>query len=114
MCVCLLDTEGREYHRWNCYERKSPVTHLVEFALGEVHLGMLLLESARKISYKDIYTYIVVAWHSLLEYVLLLAILTGGQAHFLLALIVHHFLHHAARLSIQIGQFRWFRIDFTR
>lgn len=54
VCVCLLDTEGREYHRWNSYERKSPVTRLVEFALGEVHLGVLLLESARMISYIDI------------------------------------------------------------
>lgn len=101
--VCLLDTEGREYHRWNCYERKSPVTRLVEFALGEVHLGMLLLESARIISYLDIYTSIYRVLHLLLEYILLLAILTGGQTHLLLPLIVHHFLHHAACLSIQIG-----------
>lgn len=55
----------------------------------------------------------MVIWHSLLEYILLLAIFTGGQTHLLLPLIVHHFLHHAACLSIQIGQFRWLRIDFT-
>ena len=57
---------------------------LVELAVGEVHLRM--------------------SFHELLQRVLLLLLVAGGFAHLLLPLVVHHLLHHATRLSIQIAQ----------
>lgn len=41
---------------------------------------------------------------SLLEDVLFLLLLRRGQAHGLLPLVVHHLLHHPARLSVQVRQ----------
>lgn len=40
----------------------------------------------------------------LFQDVLFLLLLRGGQTHGLLPLVVHHLLHHAACLPIQIGQ----------
>lgn len=47
--------------------------------------------------------------HELLEHVLLLLLLTCGQAELLLALIPHHLLHSLARLGIQVSQLGIFR-----
>ena len=55
---------------------------LRELAFAKVHFGVLL--------------------HELLQHVLLLLLVRGGQTHLLLALVVHHLLNQAARLAVQI------------
>ncbi len=40
----------------------------------------------------------------LAQNLLVLLLLRRGQAHLLLPLVVHHFLHHRARLAVQIAQ----------
>lgn len=42
--------------------------------------------------------------HKLLQHILLLLLVAGRLAHFLLALVVHHLLNHCARLAVQIAQ----------
>ncbi|KAB8336895.1 hypothetical protein FH972_021202 [Carpinus fangiana] len=45
------------------------------------------------------------------KHVLLLLFVAVGEAHFLLALVVHHLLHHAPRLAIQVTQLAVLRRD---
>ena len=49
--------------------------------------------------------------HEFFENVLFLLLVTGGQSHFLLSLVVHHFFDHRSRFAVQIGKFRLFRVD---
>lgn len=54
-------------------------------------------------------------WHLfhvflLLQDILLLLLFRGGQPHGLLPLIIHHLLHHTARLTVQIWQLRRFHL----
>lgn len=57
----------------------------VNLGVAKVHLGMLVLELL-----KDIQAILLVR---------------GRQALFLLLLVEHHLLDHAARLAIEVGQF---------
>ncbi len=65
-----------------------------ELGLAEVHLGVLA--------------------HELLQHLLLLGLLAGGQAHLLLALVPHHLLHRLPRLRIQIRQLGVLRLHLLR
>ena len=47
----------------------------------------------------------------LLQHIRLLLIIARRLAHLLLPLIIHHLLHHAPRLSIQITEFTIFWCD---
>lgn len=46
----------------------------------------------------------------LLQDILLLLLFRGGQPHGLLPLIIHHLLHHTARLTVQIWQLSRFHL----
>ncbi len=52
--------------------------------------------------------------HELFEYVLLVLLVTGGLALPLHLLVVHHLLDHAARLAVELGQFRVLGHDLRR
>lgn len=64
---------------------------LTYLGVAEVHLGVLRLE--------------------FLEDVGLALIIRGGEAHLLLALVVHHLLDHAARLAVEVGQLAVLGLD---
>ena len=50
--------------------------------------------------------------HEFRHNILLFLIVTCRQTHFLLTLIIHHFLHQGSCFAIQVWEFRRFRIDF--
>ena len=65
--------------------------NLTNFGITKIHLGVLGLE--------------------LLEDVGLALVVRGGQAHLLLALVVHHLLDHAARLAVEVRQLAVLGLD---
>ena len=48
----------------------------------------------------------------LLQNIQLPLLITRRLSHLLLPLIIHHFLHHAPRLTVQIPQLAVLRLDF--
>lgn len=62
--------------------------------IREIHLRMLLLK--------------------LLQHLHLLLVVTARQSHLLLPLVVHHLLHHAPRLSVQIAELAVLRRNLRR
>lgn len=50
----------------------------------------------------------------LLQHLQLLTLVARRQSHLLLPLIVHHLLHHAPRLPVQVPQFRILGLDLAR
>ena len=72
---------------------RGPITpiNLPKLRIGEIHLGMLRLK--------------------LPQHLHLFLFLARRLSHLLLSLIVHHFLHHAPCLAIQIAQLAVLRRD---
>jgi hypothetical protein len=52
--------------------------------------------------------------HELLEHVLFVLLLRGGQAHRLLALVVHHLLHSLARVPVKVAELAILRLHLLR
>ncbi|KAF1760121.1 hypothetical protein GCK72_008367 [Caenorhabditis remanei] len=88
-------------HLWNDF-----FDDLIDSFLRESDLIVLVHTCRRNLE--------MVLLHELRQHIILLLLIRRRQSHLLLPLIIHHFLDHRTRLSIQIAQLRVLRLHFFR